>query len=551
MYAGKPSSSLNLGGNSSMKDSGYHINPNRGNLPKAHTNIGTNENAIGGDIMKKIPAFGVTFAKQNQQYFKNVSLNSSNPNTTDASIGALQNIVENANKKSSIGSIGQDLYNLYSSYSFSCDVEMMGCPQIQPMMYFQLNGIPMWGGAYLIFKIKHNIRPGKMITNFTGMRMSAIDPKLIETPFLSFDNMIGGGGNNLGLNSLSNGDDSLDWKKKSQITQEDKFKGGDNFFILNYFSIGYTDDNKPIKKSIYNRLSYLSQFIELINNSWLVSNPNDKIIISSSYRPTAKNPKSAHKIGLACDLQIQGKTNNEALNRKLYEHIKTLMKEGMRVDQLILEDKKSNKTDWVIHVGVGHGNGVPILVNGVLESRGEYFEAKGESDIKISGTDGVIQEAKYPQKITTDFKQNTSQEKIQNEIDVKNYLKNKNLTQIQVASIMGNIQQESTFNLLVPNGSASIGLIHWSTGKYGYADTIDGVISKIGTTVTSQLDFLTNGSTYKYQDWVAIKYSDVVSATKGFCNMVERASVPMMEKRIENANKYFQRFKNSGDVLHW
>ena len=554
MYAGKPSSSLNLGGTSSIKHDSYDIQPSKNTLPKAHTNVGTNDNAIGGNIMKNIPSFGVTFAKQNQQYFKNVSLNSSNPNTTDASIGALENIINNANQKSSRTSIGQDLYNLYSKYSFSCDVEMMGCPQIQPMMYFQLNGIPMWGGAYMIYKIKHSIKPGKMLTSFTGMRMSAIDPKLVETPFLSLDSMIGGG-TNLGLNDLNNGNDSLDWKSYNEISSTEKFRpDSDVFFIKNYFAIGFNNNNNKIKKSIYNRLAYLSQFIELINSSWTASH-NSKLIISNAYRPDAKNPSSAHKLGLACDIQIEGQIGNQNLNRELYILIQNLMREGLRIDQLILEDKLSNKTKWVIHVGVGRGDGIPTCTNGIVNSKGEYFEAKGDNDKKVEGTYGVIQEAKYPQNITTNLIENTSVEKKANEVSVKNYLKAKGLSQIQVAAIMGNIQQESTFNLLVPNGKASIGLIHWTTGKYGYADTIDGVISKIGVNVNTQMDFLTNGSTYKYNDWVSKTYNSVLEATKGFCDMVERPDKTKnngdIEKRIDYANKFYQRFKTESDSLYW
>jgi hypothetical protein len=68
--------------------------------------------------------------------------------------------------------IGQDLYSVYSNYSYSCSVTMMGDAQITPLMYFQLNNIAMWKGAYLITNVQHNINARGMETVFTGVRQS-------------------------------------------------------------------------------------------------------------------------------------------------------------------------------------------------------------------------------------------------------------------------------------------------------------------------------------------------------------------------------------------
>ena len=50
----------------------------------------------------------------------------------------------------------------------------MGCANIMPMMYFQLNNIPMFKGAYMITSVKHSIKAGNMTTTFTGVRQSRI-----------------------------------------------------------------------------------------------------------------------------------------------------------------------------------------------------------------------------------------------------------------------------------------------------------------------------------------------------------------------------------------
>ena len=49
---------------------------------------------------------------------------------------------------------------------------MLGCAQIQPLMYFQLLNIPMWRGTYMIYKVTHTMAPGTMTTKFVGMKMS-------------------------------------------------------------------------------------------------------------------------------------------------------------------------------------------------------------------------------------------------------------------------------------------------------------------------------------------------------------------------------------------
>lgn len=126
------------------------------------------------EVNYKVPAFGVTFAKQNQMYFKNINVNMDNPKVTDYSIA---NMIEisyagaHGDSNYSIG-IGQDIYSIYSNRSYTCTVEMMGCLNIMPTMYFQLNNIPMFRGTYYIINVSHSIVPGNVITKFTGVRVN-------------------------------------------------------------------------------------------------------------------------------------------------------------------------------------------------------------------------------------------------------------------------------------------------------------------------------------------------------------------------------------------
>ena len=125
----------------------------------------------------KVPAFGVAYSRQNNSFWRNISIGMENYSVTQQSIMAEAQIAERGNSdKNNITFYGQDIYNLYQSYSYLVTIEMMGNAQIQPLMYFQLMNIPMFRGSYMIIKVEHNITPGHMTTTFTGMKMSKVQP---------------------------------------------------------------------------------------------------------------------------------------------------------------------------------------------------------------------------------------------------------------------------------------------------------------------------------------------------------------------------------------
>lgn len=148
-----------------------------------------------------IPAFKVSFAQQNQSIFKNIRLNTESAGLTEPAISAMYQIASKGSEVPRQTTIyGQDLYKLYTSYSYKCEVSCMGNMEIMPMMLFQLNNIPMWRGAYQIFKVSHNIRAGNINTSFEGMRMNKYAvPFLTETMIMGNidNNNRQSGGNNL------------------------------------------------------------------------------------------------------------------------------------------------------------------------------------------------------------------------------------------------------------------------------------------------------------------------------------------------------------------
>ena len=128
----------------------------------------------GDNLNITVPAFGVTFAKQNQSYFKDICISMDTPQTTDYGILNTFELAKLGGRGFSGEpfATGQDIFSIYSNRSYKCEVTMMGCANIMPMMYFQLNNVPMFNGAYMITNVSHSIVPGDFVTKFTGIRVS-------------------------------------------------------------------------------------------------------------------------------------------------------------------------------------------------------------------------------------------------------------------------------------------------------------------------------------------------------------------------------------------
>jgi len=134
------------------------------------------ENATNEAITSyKVPSFGVAYSRQNNSFWKNISVGMENFSVTEQAIKAEANIIEKgSSEKHYMTFYGQDLYSIYQSYSYIVTIEMLGDAQIQPLMYFQLMNVPMFRGTYLIIKVEHHITQGNMITSFSGMKMSKV-----------------------------------------------------------------------------------------------------------------------------------------------------------------------------------------------------------------------------------------------------------------------------------------------------------------------------------------------------------------------------------------
>jgi murein DD-endopeptidase MepM/ murein hydrolase activator NlpD len=178
VYAGQASKNLDFK-NSEYQNDGFDAQCYDGNLSPSVPEDFTRATSIENEHENNVAIFSVNYSQQNQNIFKDITLDQSEFSETAESLKITDEIAsKGAENRVTLG--GQNLYNVYSVRSYKAEVEMMGNAMIQPMMYFQLNNIPMFHGAYLITQVKHSIKPNYMTTIFNGVRVRNVETPLLD-----------------------------------------------------------------------------------------------------------------------------------------------------------------------------------------------------------------------------------------------------------------------------------------------------------------------------------------------------------------------------------
>lgn len=177
VYAGQSSQHLDYYDNE-YEDDGFDLRCDRnGNVDPTIPEDFTSE--VNADYEEPIGAFVVKYSQQNQNVFKDITLDQSEFTETDESL-QIQDDIAQKGRENSKSYMGQNIYNVYAVRSYTAEVEMMGNAMIQPMMYFQLDNIPMFHGAYMITSVNHSLTPNTMKTKFKGVRI-----KYTKTPLVT------------------------------------------------------------------------------------------------------------------------------------------------------------------------------------------------------------------------------------------------------------------------------------------------------------------------------------------------------------------------------
>ena len=204
-YPYEPSSHLEYG--DSYENDGFMINEKESDKNKWPEAL--KSRLADANDEYNIPAFGVSYGKMYQSYFRDVDVSMDNPKVTEQTIKAqfaiasLNNDGKGSNDRSDGYTIGQDLFSIYSNNSYTCNVTMMGCAWVQPMMYFVLNNVPMFRGTYMVISVSHRIEQGDMVTKFTGVRMANVNTRIAKDCCVSGINDQSAGGENTNINQES------------------------------------------------------------------------------------------------------------------------------------------------------------------------------------------------------------------------------------------------------------------------------------------------------------------------------------------------------------
>lgn len=223
-----------------------------------------------------IPAFGVTYGMQNQNYFVDIDVSMDNPNVTDQVIQATFQIADENYKNgasdtvSKIRSVGQDMYRVYSNHAYQCGVTMMGCAWVQPLMYFQLLNIPLFRGAYIIHKVTHNITPNNMVTKIVGTKVSRISMSRLENSYYFTQRNIGGKPNTISESQFTAIDNDCNYSMFLPYVDDTTHTSKLNILKEHFNDYWYIDgDNKMTYNTLYGFVLYDVSNSELIKQSYL------------------------------------------------------------------------------------------------------------------------------------------------------------------------------------------------------------------------------------------------------------------------------------------
>lgn len=200
MYIGERANTLDLGDSSDYEDKGFDVKlekPDAGNNEKGDDQdpvVVTDPEVpdlLGdtSDNQSKVPIFMVNYGDQNQSIFKDFDLDQSEFSETNESL-IVQEQISQRGSPSSQNMQGQNLYNIYEKRAYHCEIEALGTAYIQPLMYFQLNNVPMFHGVYTIINVSHSIQPNHMTTRFKGVRVGRIRTPFVESETV-FMNLVG------------------------------------------------------------------------------------------------------------------------------------------------------------------------------------------------------------------------------------------------------------------------------------------------------------------------------------------------------------------------
>ena len=171
--------------------------------------LGTNPDGTQNDPFAGFTSFKIVYGLENQNHFKNIQLDQSEFSETAESLLVIDKLSQQGGTDQTTK--GQNLNSAYLTRSYTCQVESLGNMMIQPMTYFDLIGVPMFNGAYLITTVEHNFKPNHATTTFKGVRQPRMTIPLVTDAALTMNMSVKEGfkksdGTGKSLTALGGGD---------------------------------------------------------------------------------------------------------------------------------------------------------------------------------------------------------------------------------------------------------------------------------------------------------------------------------------------------------
>ncbi len=298
VYLGQSSTKLDFGTNSFYPNDGFDLTQK--SIPKDFsTPLNSYEDKLG--------AFVVNYGQQNQNIFKDITLDQNEFSETAESLQITEDLSKTLGETNRTLA-GQNMYNVYSVRSYKAEIEMMGNAMIQPMMYFQLNNIPMFHGAYMITHVKHNIRPNYMTTHFTGQRIKATAAPLIDSSTLftsilgNYKPSISDGNNKVRSGSITK--NGLVCALNTQAKKTYNWNGDDNKLLDVWLKFIVTKNYAPSSDTV----SIKNKILNIASNLNFNAFDLIKVFAIESFggKPTADNGQGCYGIIQFCSFANGG-----------------------------------------------------------------------------------------------------------------------------------------------------------------------------------------------------------------------------------------------------
>ncbi len=181
MYIDAFSSNLN-NGSQDFPDDGISFLPNS-ELGDTNSSSEDFTNSVNNVFVLK-----VEIGKQNQSYFSNLKMNTNEHTNTHEAL-KLADLMSRKNADTNPLSKGQSLFEVFNQRSYSCNVEVpLGNLCIQPIMYFELVGAPIFYGGYIITHVEHYMDgdSNKLKTSFKGTRIGRVGVPFVTDGVVKF-----------------------------------------------------------------------------------------------------------------------------------------------------------------------------------------------------------------------------------------------------------------------------------------------------------------------------------------------------------------------------